>query len=150
MENNPNTDPNPDVIPTALETEPSGTGTLSVRQPMRLLKLLDQQASQRGTTRTELVRAILESHFNPAEPSADLATELQEAISQKEQLEQALQELATRYQSLLQQPKSSDYTSELEVDLLKAVDISCKSIMPTRTDFRKKLKHYSRLESDRT
>ncbi|WP_155297266.1 ribbon-helix-helix domain-containing protein [Spirosoma aerolatum] len=147
MENTDNPQDNPDRPPVP---EPSGeadkTGTLSVRQPMRLLKRLDEACKERGTTRTELVRAILESYFNPAQPSEELATDVESLTSRNQLLETALQDLNNRYQALLQQPKDSDYTAELENDLIKAVEIGCRSIMATRSDYRKKLKHYSRLE----
>lgn len=151
MENSENPQDLPDVTPveeTGNIDPPTAekTGTLSVRQSMSLLKRLDEACKERGITRTELVRECLERYFDkPKQPTlGELIENLSTLQGEKEQLEQALQDC--QLFNALQQPKGSDYTAELEVDLMKAVDIACNSILPTRTDFRKKLKHYSRLE----
>lgn len=133
-------------------TEPEKAVPLPVKIPLSFLRALDNECTERGITRSELVKSILQNYYQgKGKVSTSELQRINEGLVQENKI------LKTENGILVQQrdnqqakPSTHDYVAELEVDLLKSVDIACNSIMASRSDFRKKLKHYGRLETDRT
>lgn len=164
--------PDPDVPPVPETStippidQPSTTKPLPVRIPEVLLKKVDDDCVKRGIARSELVREILFAYYRNSALFANVGQVLEDKDREIKRLEELTVDLQQKLDTLelsvgvkdvldtkghtTKIIPNSRYSIELENDLLVAVNLACKSIMPTRTDFRKKLKHYSRLESDRT
>jgi len=150
----------PPVVESGNIESPGRTAPLPVRIPANLLSLIDQECSRRGIVRSELVRQILTDHYQkpdtltiPDEVYQALEqqrNQIQELTAQNAQLQHQAEQARSAITKLKEQHVDADLVAELENDLLKAVDIACKGIMCTRSDFRKKTKHYDRIERSRT
>lgn len=143
-----NNDPDPPA-------EETGTSALPVRVPTRQLKQLDSECNDRGIARSELVREIFARHYaNKGKPTyADVQQQIDQLNQENTRLKAQLEKRPTPADSPDQATKLTliaNYAAELENDLINAVKIACKAIIPARSDFRKNLKHYGRLEADRT
>ncbi len=161
---NPSENPSLPEIPLvdpieAGKPESTKTAPLPVRIPTDLLSRIDQECQQRGIVRSELVRQILTDYYQKpgSAPIANLELVMQQQQTHIDQLKrenEQLQQQVTQARALASKDKpesaSSNYVAELENDLLTAVGIACKGIMCTRSDFRKKTKHYGKLEHSRT
>jgi hypothetical protein len=164
----------PGLPPTETETNPNDaisgkTAPLPVRIPAILLTRIDQECEQRGIARSELVRQILTRHYQTPGTNESVVAVLEQQkkhieqlVSQVETLESENRAMKVANSVLKDQDRNKsqlvraginnvhDYVAELEHDLLTAVNLSCKSIMTTRSDFRRNTKHYGRLEAETT
>lgn len=164
----------PGVPASEVETNPNDaisgkTAPLPVRIPAILLTRIDQECEQRGIARSELVRQILTRHYQTPGTNESVVAVLEQQKKHIEQLVTQVETLESENRAMkvangvlkTQERNNSqlvraginnvhDYVAELEQDLLTAVDFSCRAMLPTRSDFRKRTKHYGRLEAETT